>query len=211
MEGNKIRIKVSDTDSLGDIVEYLKAKAITSEKGSSSITASRIAATKIFRTVYGYRWQNVEAKNINAEDLFKMFKQKTVSNKYSDYTLNTYYKRLLRAFSLYNMKDKEIKSMQIATKDFEIQVKKMMESIEAAKKIFLEAATNYLFTDEARDNYNIYAIPIDKMKPVALALPKEMSKSSVNTIKSLLERACSRITIEKEGGCDVQKKQSSIK
>lgn len=197
MESNTLKIKIEDT-TLGDMVEYLRAEAMNGDKGRVGMNAIRVTVTKIFRTVYGEDWQNVSVARVDPEEVFRLFRRK--GDEYSKYTIETYYMRLKKAFEVYGMKDKKIEAMRITTENFEAEVRKLMKKIDLMRSMFMTAATQYLFTDEARANYNIHAVPLEGGNPVALALPKELDKADAEMIKGMLERTCSRVKIKKKGG-----------
>lgn len=192
------KIKVGN-DTLGDMIEYLRAETVVGEKGSVGVDAARVVATRVFRTVYGIHWRSVEIVDVEPEDLFERFKMGIDGEKYGEYTLETYRRRLRRAFEIYNTRNKKNETMQVATEEFEREVMRLMRSINSARQSFLNVATHYLFTDEARNNYDVYAIPVEGMKPVALALPKEMKAIDANMIRGMLERMCSRVKTKKGG------------
>lgn len=197
------RIKIEDT-TLGDMVEYLRAEAENGNKGRVGMNATRATVTKIFRTVYGEDWRNISIAGVDQDELFEKFQLK--SGEYTRYTIDTYCMRLNRAFEIYGMKDKKIESMRMTTENFKTEVQSLTEKMNLMKSMFMTATTKYLFTDEARANYDIYAIALEGGTPVALALPKELSKIDAELIKDMLERICSRIKIEKRRSVATKKK-----
>lgn len=199
MSTPKRKIKIKD-GTLGDMITYLRAEASTGERGSVGVNAARIIAIRVFRTVYGICWQDVQIADINIDELFEKFRQATNSKGYSIDTFETYYRRLRRGFDIYNMKDRKIEAIRITTREFEDEIQRLMGNINLAEEAFSAITKRYLFTDEAKNDYNVHIVHIAGMKPVALALPKEIDAINADALVGLLNRTCSCINTRQRRG-----------
>lgn len=174
--------------TLYDAATYFRNAAHHGRMSYSTADAMRITLTNIFSTVYGDNWRNVALDGINEADVFHRFKMMTTKD-YTPQTLKIYRTRLHRALEQFD-NDSQQTDTDSTKAALDNAIHQLSTSIKIIQAIFLPNLEKKIFKPQAKEDYNLYAIPVASDVTVGLALPKGLSSQELDSAHKVIEAIC---------------------
>ena len=165
-------------DKLGDVVEYLRKKAVFGAPRFATWETLRITATKVFRVVYGNRWQDMPVDGIDVDQLFDEF-TKRYDGDCRKNTYRMYYSRLNRAFAEYRAYRQHGGGDLHDDEAYNDAVRRLSLSTRTMHNMFLEMYGRDIFTRDTLTKCDSYVVPIGTDGFVAVAIPKNLTMEDI--------------------------------